>query len=129
MKAGGSSAKTKRPGYLVPRYSTGYKTARFLSRFVAGQISLEQLTVWLSVGGGPTGFRKDLCPQIFSELSLFYLKLYLMFFGIDRLSRWQHYSNPSTINNPMQRQFIVIILRQNPYPRILFSIPVSNTLI
>jgi hypothetical protein len=79
MKASGSSANTKQSGYLVPRYSTGYKTARFLSCFVAGQISLEQLTVWLSVGGGPTGFRKDLCPHIFSEISLFYLKLYLIF--------------------------------------------------
>jgi hypothetical protein len=74
----------------VKKYLTGYKTAQKLSRFVAGQISPEELHVSLSVSGRPTGFQGGPCTQIFPEFYLFYLKLYLNFFEIDRLSRWQH---------------------------------------
>jgi len=65
--------------------------AQFLSRSVAGQISLEQLMVLLSVGRRPIGFWGDLCPQIFAELLVFYLELYLGFLKYQRLSCWQHY--------------------------------------
>lgn len=74
----------------VKRYSTGYKTAQFLSRFVAGPLSPEELCFALSVSRGPTGIRGDLDAQIFSEFSLFYLKLYINFFESNRLSRWHH---------------------------------------
>jgi hypothetical protein len=75
----------------VLKYSTSYKTAQKLSRFVANQIPLERFTIPLSVGRGPIGFLGVLCSQIFSEFYIFYLKLYLNSFGIDRLSHLQHY--------------------------------------
>jgi hypothetical protein len=55
----------------VKRNLTGYKTAQFMSRFVAGQISPEEPTFALSVGRGPTGFLGDPCRQKCSEFNYF----------------------------------------------------------
>jgi hypothetical protein len=74
----------------VKRYSSGYKTAQKLSRFVASQLSPEELHFALGVGRGPTGFQRGLSSQIFAEFKLFYLKLYLNFIESDQLSHWHH---------------------------------------
>jgi hypothetical protein len=50
----------------LKRYLIGYKTAQFLDRFVAGQLSPEDLHVVLGVGRRPTSVQKDLYTEIFS---------------------------------------------------------------
>jgi hypothetical protein len=87
----GSSANINQSVLPVKRYSTGYKMAQKVSRFVAGQLSPGKLHFALSVGRRPTGVQRDLGPQAFSEFNLFDLKLYIDSFGSDQLSRWHHY--------------------------------------
>jgi hypothetical protein len=57
-----------------------------LSQFVAGRLSLEEATLALNVGRGPTGFWGGLYTQIFSDFYLFYLILYLTFLKSTSLS-------------------------------------------
>ena len=50
--------------------------AQFLSRFRAGELSLENPTFVFSVGREPAHVCGDLYAQIFTEFSYFYSKLY-----------------------------------------------------
>jgi hypothetical protein len=62
--------------------------------FVASQLSLEKGILALNICRGPTGFWGGLYAQIFAELYLFYMILYLTFFKNDRLKPQQHYMGP-----------------------------------
>ena len=82
LKACGSFANVKQSVPPMKRYLIGYKTVQKLSRFVTGQLSTEGLRFALGVGRRPTGFLKDLCPQIFQKFYLFYLRLYVIFLKV-----------------------------------------------
>ena len=51
----------------VMNYLPSYKTAKKLSHFVAGQLSLQEQPFTLSIVGRPTGILGDLDAQIFLE--------------------------------------------------------------